>query len=116
MSEKWRILYYETQPDKSPIEVFIDDLRNKKAQAKIIRSFELLEKFGLAVGLPHIRKVGANLWELRVIFAGNQYRFLFFPAAERQFVIVHAFQKKTRKLPRRDVELAIKRMKAYLGD
>jgi len=115
MIENWSIDYYETEPGRSPIVDFIDGLPTAKARAKIYRSLDLLAEYGFDLGWPHIKRISGRLWELRIIFARNQYRLFFFQIGKKRLKIVHAIHKKTRKIRKRDLDLALKRMKEYLG-
>lgn len=49
------IEYYE-ENGKYPVFEFIQGL-SPKEQAKILREIDLLAEFGLALGLPHIKKM-----------------------------------------------------------
>lgn len=91
---------------------FVQELP-EQAKAKVFWSIELLKEFGLAVGRPYVAPVQDRIWELRVAHKGNRYRFLFF-IAEGAAVLVHGFLKKTPRVPKRDLDLAISRMKEYL--
>lgn len=115
MIENWGIDYYETELGKSPIVDFIDGLPTAKARAKVYRSLDLLAEYGFDLGWPHIRKISGKLWEIRVVFASNRYRLFFFQMGEKRFKIVHAIHKKTRKIRKRDLDLAFNRMKQCLG-
>jgi phage-related protein len=44
-----------------------------------------------------------------------QYRVLYVGAPNRAFVLLHALEKRTKKLPERDIKLAQKRMEQHLG-
>lgn len=114
MSQNFGIEYYETGRGTSPIDEFIDSLPKKHA-AKLARFLDLLSEFGLALGRPYIAHLEEGIWELRVGFAGNKYRFLFFQESQKTFRIVHAFPKKTQKIRSQDLELARQRMKEYKG-
>lgn len=57
--------------------------------------------------MPHIKHISAGLWELRVT-GRNQVRIIFI--VERDvIVLLHAFFKKSEKIPSRDIKLAVKR-------
>lgn len=115
MVENWAIDYYETEPGKSPIVDFIDGLPTAKARAKIYRSLDLLAEYGFDLGKPHIKKISGKLWELRVVFASNQYRLFFIQMGEKRLKIVRAIHKKTQRIRKRDLDLALNRMKHCLG-
>jgi phage-related protein len=64
---------------------------------------------------PPGRSRRRKLWELREESGTNIYRILYFMASGRRIVLLHAFQKKTRKTPRREIEVARIRMERLLA-
>jgi phage-related protein len=109
----WKINYYRESINKlSPVEEFINNLgkENKKAQVKVLRSLMLLAEYGLDLGFPYISNVANKLWELRVPFGSNHYRVIFTIASNRIIILLHAFTKKTGKIPERELEIARKRL------
>ncbi len=110
MSKKWSIVYYEIESGVSPVYDFIESL-SAKAQAKITHTFDLLEKFGVFLGYPHIKKVtGTLLWELRIL-GGDSIRIFYVVSQGRKFVLLHGFIKKGRKTKKKDIKIAEKRLK-----
>jgi len=47
----WTIEYYESAAGKRPVEEFIDSL-DAGSQARITRTFDLLEEFGIRLDMP----------------------------------------------------------------
>jgi phage-related protein len=109
---EWEILYYH-EGNRSPVRDFIDTLP-PKTKAKVLRNLLLLSEFGLELGWPLVSNVDRNIWELRTVYQGNQYRLLFSLVPEKTFLVLHGFQKKSAKLPERELEIARKRLKRYL--
>lgn len=110
----YEIKYY-TKKDKSPVVEFIK-LLTPKEQSKILREIDLLQEFGLFLGLPHIKKMlGTNdLWELRIKQSSNNFRILYFCYTRGTFVLLHGFRKTTGKTPSNEIDLAEKRKNTYL--
>ena len=50
----WNIEYYQSGTSKSPVEEFIDSL-DAKSRASIARTLDLLEEFGISLGMPYAR-------------------------------------------------------------
>ncbi len=63
-------------------------------------------------GPPHTEYLDDGLFEVRVL-GSDGARILFFYADRRRLILVHAFVKKTRKLPERDRRVALERMKRW---
>jgi phage-related protein len=66
---------------------------------------------GWPVGMPLCRPLGAGLWELRSTLPSRRIARMLFFVADGEIGIVHAFIKKTQKIPTDDLEMARKRMK-----
>jgi phage-related protein len=108
------ILLYETTSGNNPVANYIDGL-DAKTNAKVARALDLLEEYGVAIGPPHVKPLPGTdrLWELRVPFGGQAYCLLFFPDGQK-IVLLHGFTKKSQKLPGKELQTAISRMKEYL--
>lgn len=92
---------------EAELAAFPADLR-----ARFLRVADLLERFGpMAVSMPHVRSLGDGLWEMRLAGKDNIGRALYVVARGSRLVVVHAFVKKTRKTPKRALEVARQRAK-----
>lgn len=113
MEQKWRIIYHKTQQGASPVYAFINSL-DAKVKSKIIDTIDLLEEFGIRLGLPHAKKLtGTPLWELRVIGSGN-IRIFYVAIVNKTFLLLHGFQKKKQKTDRREIRIAVHRLGEYI--
>lgn len=110
----WNIEYYEFASGKRPVEEFIDSL-DAKSQARIARTLDLLEEFGINLGMPYARHLERQLWELRVRHGRNRHRIIYFLHTGQTFILLHGFTKKTGPVPRGDMEIAEKRRGDYLS-
>jgi len=108
----YKIKYY-AENKKSPVIEFIKE-QSPKEKAKILREIELLEEFGLFLGMPHIKKLKGydDLWELRIKHSSNIFRILFLNYHDGIFVLLHAFRKKSNKTPQREIDIALNRSQA----
>jgi len=99
----YHIIYY-VENNRSPVVEFIQN-QNLKEQAKILREIDLLEEFGLFLGMPHIRKMRTtkNIWELRIKHSSNIFRIFFFTIKDGKFVLLHGFRKNLIKLILKEV-------------
>ena len=80
-------------------------------QARFARIGRLIGTFGLErVGAPHVRHLTGPLWEIRLSGRDGIARALYIVATGRRVVVVvRAFVKKSRRTPRREIELALRR-------
>jgi phage-related protein len=96
-----------TEEAEAEIDALPADIR-----ARFLRIAELLEEFGPQnVREPHVRHLEDKLWEMRLTGRAGIARALYFAASGRRLIVVRAFVKKTRKTPRREIELALRRMR-----
>lgn len=84
-------------------------------RAKFTRISELIAEVGLErVGMPYVRHLSGPLWEMRIKGKDEIARALYVTIREQRIVIVRAFAKKTRKTPRREIDLALRRAQEIL--
>lgn len=79
--------------------------------AKFLRYTERLEAYRPNLGMPHTRAMGSGLVELRVKAAEGIVRVFFCAAVGHRIVLLHQFRKKTDRTPRREIEIARRRMR-----
>lgn len=89
--------------------LFIKRLQ-KPTQAKVLKSIELVEKYGEQLGMPHVKKITPLLYELRI--RGNQEVRIFFSREDKEAVLIHGFIKKTQKTPQKEIKTAEKRKRS----
>lgn len=110
----WNIEYYQSEAGRSPVAEFIDSLETP-AKARVARTLDLLEEFGIELGMPYAKHLEKQLWELRIRQARNRYRIIYFLASGQTFVLLHGITKKTGPVPRSDLETAEHRRDDYLS-
>ena len=95
----------------SDIKTFIHDLdtQDRQAYVRTMRCLDLLEKHGNELRMPFSKSLHGGLFELRV--TGNIQARIMYCFHKEVAVLLHAFIKKTDKIPKREIELALKRMK-----
>ncbi len=107
-----QIIFYETDFGDKPVEEFLASL-DAAVRAKIVRSLELLRTQQIVPAKFWKKLSGHDLWEVRVEYAGNIYRVLATFAKNNRVILLHAFQKKSQKTPRQDMQIALQRQKRY---
>ncbi len=88
------------------LEGFLTALGEKEL-AKALRTIDLLETFGNKLGMPHARKISADIFELRV--RGKREIRIFYTFHKRQVVLLSGFIKKTDKTPAGEIRVANKK-------
>lgn len=104
----WRVVYYETNDGEAVVE---NEMRafGEKDFARILRTINLLEEFGIELDGGYVEHVEGKIWELRV----SKYRILYFTFHNKQFVLLRVFMKKTNKTPRQEIKIAKSRLNEY---
>lgn len=110
---EWQIVFYIDENGTSPVEEFLEGL-DKKTKARFAWSIEQLLLRNVQANEPLVKHLEDKIWELRRASSGNIYRLLYFFFIGKQIVLVHGFQKKTNKTPRREIETAKKRMESFI--
>ncbi|MHC1546928.1 type II toxin-antitoxin system RelE/ParE family toxin [Phyllobacterium sp. K27] len=75
----------------------------------------MIELAGLQqVHEPYVKHLEGPLWEMRMKGKSGIARAVYIAVIGRRVVILRVFTKKTQKIPRREIELALKRAKEVL--
>jgi len=97
-----------------PVREFIDE-QAVEVQEKIFSDLVRLVQFNVKLGSPYVEKVeGRDFWELRTRVRGNIYRTFYFAHTGKKFILLHAYQKKSQKAPKKELDVAEERMSDYL--
>ncbi|AXH01171.1 type II toxin-antitoxin system RelE/ParE family toxin (plasmid) [Deinococcus wulumuqiensis] len=67
-------------------------------------------QFGWPLGMPLIRKLEKDLWEVRTSLEDGIARVLF-TVQDNRMILLHGFIKKSQKTPKNELETAKKRLK-----
>lgn len=107
---KYKIDYYATSSGKIPVQEFIDDLP-ETAKSRVYNTLELLAEFGHLLRMPHTKKVvGTPLWELRILGKAS-VRTFYITRINQSFLLLHGFTKRKQKTPKKEIQIAITRLK-----
>ena len=101
----WEVTFYSSSLENELLAL------PKGLLAKFVRYMERLEAYGPHLGMPHTRAMGCGLVELRVKAAEGIVRVFFCTAVGHRIVLLHQFRKKTDRTPRRELEIARRRMR-----
>jgi phage-related protein len=105
-------VFFKTTKGNEPVKEWLLELR-KPDRATIggdIRTVQI----GWPLGMPLVRKMEVDLWEVRSTISDGIARVLFTLSDERM-VLLHGFVKKSQKTPQSDLTLAIQRLKELRG-
>ncbi len=104
----WKVIYYLTETGSNLVKDFLD--KRPSAKLKALRILSNIEEYGLITVIPHIKKLtGTPLWEIRIL-GQDSVRILYVTKAEKQILLLHAFEKKTNKTPLKEIKIALARI------
>lgn len=77
------------------------------------QTLQLMQKRGTwNLGMPHVRHIsGTPLYEIRLNDADGIARVMFISLESKQIMVLHAFAKKTQATPKKEIAIAMKRLK-----
>ena len=82
--------------------------------ANFLHIAEMIEELGPNLGRPYVGTIGSGLYEIRAKGKEGIGRSMYCTVKGREVVILHSFIKKTQKTPKKELDLAKKRMKEVL--
>lgn len=101
--------FYRTDMGREPVREWLKelDLEDRKVIGEDIKDVE----FSWPIGMPLVRPLGRELWEVRSDLPRGRIARVLFCVEKDRMVLLHGFMKKTQKTPQRDIDLALKRKK-----
>ncbi len=108
------IVFYKKITGECPTEAFLDSLP-KKTLIKILSVFKLIESEEIISKRFFKKLIGTSLFEIRVMWASDIYRFPCFFEKNNIVILTHGFQKKTMKTPKKELDKAEKYYNDYIG-
>ena len=76
--------------------------------ARVFKLIDLFIEQKFSLSQPYLKKITKGIWELRP----GKYRLLF-GMTGGNVAVVNIFKKQTQKTPKREIKLALKRLKEY---
>jgi len=104
-----RVVFYRTESGTEPVRDWLKAL--SREEKKIIGQDIKTVQFGWPLGMPLVRKLDRDLWEVRSHLP-NRIARVIFTVSDGVMVLLHGFIKKSQKTPTNDLVLAKKRLKS----
>ena len=101
--------FYRSDNGREPVRQWLKGLdpEDRKVIGEDIKDVE----FSWPIGMPLVRSLGRELWEVRSSLLGGRIARVVFCIERERMVLLHGFIKKTQKTPQHDIDLALKRGK-----
>lgn len=107
----WKVKFFQAARGDYPVKDFIEKLE-KSSYARVLRLIDLLQEFGPFLKMPYSKKVASALYELRV--KGKESIRIFYTQISQEYYLLHAFKKKKQKIPKKEIEIALDRVKELI--
>jgi len=103
-----QVFFYRSEAGNEPVLDWIRGLH--PIEKKIIGAEIKTVQIGWPLGMPLVRKMEKDLWEIRVTLPNRIARILFTMMDDR-LVLLHGFIKKSQATPKEDLKIAMSRLK-----
>jgi len=108
-----RVVFFRTASGREPVREWLRSL--DKEDRKIIGEDVKLVQFRWPLGMPTVRKIETDLWEIRSNLPGGRIARIFFTINADEMALLHGFFKKSQKTPASELKLARKRKSLWLS-
>ena len=110
---EYKVCYYRNSRTKRvPVLEYIRKIPDKDI-AKIAAYIILLRDRDGRIDEPYSRYIRLGIRELRIDFSRNRHRIFYIAVEEKKIILVHAFLKKTAKMPEQEFIRALNNFKDY---
>ena len=99
--------FYRSDTGREPVRAWLKGLdpEDRKTIGEDIKDVE----FSWPIGMPLVRSLGHELWEVRSSLPRGRIARVIFCVERGSMVLLHGFMKTSQKTPQRAIDLALKR-------
>lgn len=105
--KRLEVKFFKTNSGKEPVRDLLQKM--DKSDKKIIGEDIKTVQYGWPMGMPLVRKLETDLWEVRSNLE-NKIARVIFTVVDNTIILLHGFLKKSKKTPKPDIELARRRL------
>lgn len=105
-----KITFYTTASARSPVLDYMKDL-SKQERARLLEALDQIEACGFDAVRVQFRQIDGKLWEIKI----SAYRVFYVLVDNEEMILLHIYKKQGQKLPLKERDLALKRMKEVLS-
>ncbi len=105
-----KVVFYRSEAEHEPVREWLKELprEDKRQIGEDIKTAQL----GWPLGMPLIRKIERDLWEVRTRLAARIARVLFTVDGDHM-ILLHGFIKKSQEIPQNELKTARARLGIY---
>lgn len=104
------VVFYKSDTGNEPVRDWLKRLT--KAEKKTIGEDIKTVQLGWPQGMPLVKSLSAGLWEIRSRL-GDKIARVFITVHQNNVVLLHGLIKKSQQIPKKDLELARKRLSKF---
>ena len=105
-----KISFFTTSSGRSPVLDYIGELP-KPEKARLFEALDQIERYGFDAVRVQFRHVEGKLWEIKV----SAHRVFYVLVERDEMVLLHAYRKQGQKLPLKERDVAIRRLREVLS-
>ncbi len=105
--------FYKSDKGNQPVKEWLLSLL--KDERIIIGKDICKVEFGWPMGMPIVKKLEKDLWEVRSSLPSSRIARVFFTIYDKKMILLHGFIKKSNKTPKKDLDVAKERMRNFEG-
>jgi len=105
-----RVTFYRRPSGRSPILDYIKAL-SAQERARLFEALDEVERRSFDAIRVQFRQIDGKLWEIKI----SAHRVFYVLIEKEEMVLLHAYRKQGQKLPLKEREVAMKRMKEVLS-
>ena len=108
-----RVVFFRTTSGREPVREWLRNM--DKDDKKMIGEDIKLVQFRWPLGMPTVRKIDPDLWEVRSKLTRGRIARIFFTIKNGEMALLHGYLKKSQKTPAAELKLARKRKSLWLS-
>ncbi len=109
MSKKINVVFYKTKAGNEPVREWLLSLEKDDRQSVGV-DIKTVE-YGWPIGMPVSRPLGKGLYEVRSHISNKCISRVIFTIVDQYMILLNGFIKKSKKTPKEEIALALKRVK-----
>lgn len=111
---KVNVIFYKDSRGKAPVLSWLKNNKQKQELAKFRTRIELLKNHGIDLKRPMAAYLSEGIYELRLNSGNRHIRIFYFFHERKAVVLCHVIVKKSRKVPPKEIEIAVRRKERFV--
>ena len=105
--------FYQSESGSEPVREWLKELSSE--ERKVIGIDLKKAEYAWPIGMPIVRKLSHDMWEVRSRLPNSIARIIF-TINDNKMILLHGFKKKSQKTPHTDLNTAMRRLQILKGN